>query len=457
MRPQELTNTILENILTKVSPQIYKTYFEDLSIIELKENLLTISCKNFFIKEVIETRYFQTLNNIVKNVLGKEKIQIELIVKNKVDQNRKVSNSSKTLFEESNFIKKTDNNDLDKRLKDACLNSKYTFSSFVVGSENQLAHAAALAISENPGTAYNPFFIYGGVGLGKTHLIQAIGNEIIRKNSNYKVLYCTTENFLNEMIQSIMHKNALKFREKYRALDVLILDDIQFIAKKEALQEEFFNTFNTLYQSGKQIIVASDKPPADISHLESRIRSRFEGGLVIDIQPPSIETRIAILNNKLKERGEFLPNHIIHKVAEIIDTNIRELEGALLKISIFAKTNNGNISIEDVIKILGNKVVEKKKRITPLEIIQSVTDELKIDIKEIKSAKRNHEISYARQLCMYLLKEMLNLQLTKIAKHVGRKDHTTVIHGISRIEKLITTDINTLQIINNIKANLTSK
>lgn len=452
MRPQELTNTILENILTKVSPQIYKTYFEDLSIVEIKENTLRISCKNFFIKEVIETRYYQTLNNIIKTILRVDNIQIEFIVKNKIDEIKKES-KPKTLFEEITFNKFQDDFQ-DKKLRESFLNPKYTFDSFVVGSENQLAHAAALAISENPGSAYNPFFIYGGVGLGKTHLMQAIGNAIIKKKPNYKVLYCTTENFLNEMIQSIMQKNSLKFREKYRALDVLILDDIQFIAKKEALQEEFFNTFNTLYQSGKQIIVASDKPPSEISHLESRIRSRFEGGLVVDIQAPNLETRIAILNNKLKERNEFLPDPIIHKIAEIIDSNIRELEGALLKISIYSKTNNGNITINDVLKILGHKITEKRKKITPLEIMQLVADELKIDIKEIKSSKRNQEISYARQLCMYLLKDILNLQLIKIAKHVGRKDHTTVIHGITRIEDLISKDINTMQLINNIKSNL---
>ncbi|GIW57554.1 MAG: chromosomal replication initiator protein DnaA [Candidatus Dojkabacteria bacterium] len=450
MQTKELLNTILENIQTKVSPQVYDAYFASLNIVNIQDESIVLGCKNSFTKQVIETRYFQTLLYSVKKVTDDKIKHIELVVKRVNNAGTKTENLFTTTI---NSFQKHTLQDITQKVLSAGLNPKYTFDTFVVGSGNQLAHAAAIAIVDNPGSAYNPFFIYGGVGLGKTHLMQAVGNAILMKNPNAKVLYCSTESFLNEMIQSIMKKTSSTFREKYRALDVLLLDDIQFISQKEALQEEFFNTFNTLYQAGKQIILASDRPPSEISHLEERIRSRFEGGLVADIQKPNLETRIAILQNKLKERNEFLPEGIIYTIAELVDTNIRELEGALLKISIFAKTN-GNVTVTDVRSLLGDKIVTVKKKINPLDIIKIVSEELNIEVKDIRSAKRNYDITYARQISMYLLKDVLKLPLVKIAKHVGRKDHTTVMHGISKIEKLIQSDPNTSRLIQQIKSKL---
>ncbi len=450
MQTKELLNTILENIQTKVSPQVYDAYFASLNIVNIQDESIVLGCKNSFTKQVIETRYFQTLLYSVKKVTDDKIKHIELVVKRVNNAGTKTENLFTTTI---NSFQKHTLQDITQKVLSAGLNPKYTFDSFVVGSGNQLAHAAAIAIVDNPGSAYNPFFIYGGVGLGKTHLMQAVGNAILMKNPNAKVLYCSTESFLNEMIQSIMKKTSSTFREKYRALDVLLLDDIQFISQKEALQEEFFNTFNTLYQAGKQIILASDRPPSEISHLEERIRSRFEGGLVADIQKPNLETRIAILQNKLKERNEFLPEGIIYTIAELVDTNIRELEGALLKISIFAKTN-GNVTVTDVRSLLGDKIVTVKKKINPLDIIKIVSEELNIEVKDIRSAKRNYDITYARQISMYLLKDVLKLPLVKIARHVGRKDHTTVMHGISKIEKLIQSDPNTSRLIQQIKSKL---
>ncbi len=450
MQTKELLNTILENIQTKVSPQVYDAYFSSLNIVSIQDESIVLGCKNSFTKQVIETRYFQTLLHSVKKVTDDKIKHIELVVKRVDNTGTKTENLFTTAF---NSFQKHALQDITQKVLSAGLNPKYTFDTFVVGSGNQLAHAAAIAIVDNPGNAYNPFFIYGGVGLGKTHLMQAVGNAILIKNPSAKILYCSTESFLNEMIQSIMKKTSNTFREKYRALDVLLLDDIQFISQKEALQEEFFNTFNTLYQAGKQIILASDRPPSEISHLEERIRSRFEGGLVADIQKPNLETRIAILQNKLKERNEFLPENIIFTIAELVDTNIRELEGALLKISIFAKTN-GHITVTDVRSLLGDKIVTVKKKINPLDIIKIVSDELNVEIKDIRSAKRHYEITYARQISMYLLKDVLKLPLVKIAKHVGRKDHTTVMHGISKIEKLLQSDPNTSRLIQQIKSKL---
>lgn len=451
MEHKELIKTILENIQTKVSPQVYDAYFSDIKLVSIDNNSLTVGCKNAFTKQVIETRYFQTLLSSAKKVTGNENLSLEIIIKkdsdNTANKPSQLFTASITSFQKNNLV------DITKRAQLACLNPRYTFDSFVVGSGNQLAHAAAMAIVENPGNAYNPFFIYGGVGLGKTHLMQAVGNALLQKNPDAKILYCSTESFLNEMIQSIMRKTGNSFREKYRALDVLLLDDIQFISNKEALQEEFFNTFNTLYQSGKQIIIASDRPPSAIAHLEDRIRSRFEGGLVADIKSPNLETRVAIIKNKLHERNEFLPDGIVYAIAELIDTNIRELEGAMLKVLIFAKTNGG-VTLSDVNNLLGDKIVTKKKKINPLDIMNAVCEELQVELKDIKSPKRNYDIAYARQISMFLLKDILNLQLVKIAKHVGRKDHTTVMHGIAKVKKLLEKDQNTIRIIQEIKSKL---
>lgn len=451
MQDKELLKTVLENIQTKVSQQVYDAYFSEISVVGTEKNSLTIGCKNAFTKQVIETRYFQTLLSSAKKVLGDELLNLEIVVKTggsiSHEKPQQLFASTTNSFQRQTIVEEV------RKAQTSFLNPKYTFKSFIVGSGNQLAHAAAMAIADNPGNAYNPFFIYGGVGLGKTHLMQAVGNAVLQRDPNAKVLYCSTESFLNEMIQSIMKKTGMNFREKYRALDVLLLDDIQFISNKEALQEEFFNTFNTLYQSGKQIILASDRPPSEIAHLEDRIRSRFEGGLVADIKSPNLETRVAIIKNKLQERNEYLPETIIYAIAESVDTNIRELEGAILKISIFSKTN-GNVTVADVNSLLGDRIIAKKKKINPLDIMNIVCEEMQVDLKDVKSSKRNYDIAFARQICMFLLKDILKLQLIKIARHVGRKDHTTVMHGIAKIEKMIEKDKDTARIIIDLKSKI---
>jgi chromosomal replication initiator protein len=477
MNEKDVFATILENIQTKLSPQTFDAYFAELQIIGIQNSTLTIACKNAFTKQTIEGRFYNTLLNTIKNVLNDSAADFQLVIKAATSQETEKSSFS-NLFSPTNFQTPNTNTSAfvptqqtsfqqqpqqyvpaqqsgRSNSSEFHLNTKYTFDTFVVGSHNQLAHAAAIAIANNPGNAYNPFFIYGNVGLGKTHLMQSIGNEVLKKNSNAKILYSATETFLNEMVQSIRTQKNNQFREKYRALDILILDDIQFLSNKEGLQEEFFNTFNSLYQSGKQIILASDRPPGEISHLEDRIRSRFEGGLVADIKSPNIETRIAILQKKLLERNEFLPEPVLAVVAECIDTNIRELEGALLKISIHYQTS-GNLSSDDVRNILGAKLIAKRKRVNPLDIMKTVCEHLQIELRDVKSSKRNYDISYARQICMYMLKDTLNLQLIKIAKHVGRKDHTTIMHGISKIEELIEKDPQTLQLVSELKFKINS-
>jgi chromosomal replication initiator protein len=460
MTERELTTTLLENIQTKVSKQVYEAYLLDLQVISSQNNILTIACKNIFTKQAIENRFHNTILNTVRTMLGNNDFQIEFVIKSILDKKNPITSSS-DLFAPTPRSSEAQTNETQRQQlqpitsssKDSFLNSKYTFDTFIVGSHNQMAHAAGLAIAENPGNAYNPFFIYGGVGLGKTHLMQAIGHKVLDQNPNAKVLYSPTELFLNEMIQGIRTQKMSAFHKKYREIDLLILDDIQFISNKVGLQEEFFNTFNTLYQAGKQIIIASDRPPTEIAHLEDRIRSRFEGGLVADVKGPNVETRVAILQKKLIERNEFIPESIITAIAEIVDTNIRELEGALLKVSIFYKTTN-NITVKDVESLLGQKVLAKRKKINPLDIVKIVCEELQIEMKEVKSSKRNYDIAYARQICMYLLKDILKLQLVKIAKHVGRRDHTTVMHGVNKIEEMIGKDQDTARLIAELKSKI---
>lgn len=323
-------------------------------------------------------------------------------------------------------------------LQNANLNPRYTFDTFVVGANNNLAHAASLAVAESPGEIYNPLFIYGGVGLGKTHLMHSIAHFILKNNPEAKILYVTSEKFTNELIDAIRNKNNIsttEFREKYRNNDVLLIDDIQFIIGKESTQEEFFHTFNTLYESKKQIIMSSDKPPKDIETLEERLRSRFEWGLTVDIQSPNYETRMAILRKKEELEGYNIDNEVIKYIATNIKSNIRELEGALTKIVALSKLdNNKEIDIalaEEALKDIISP--NSKKEITPESIIQVVADHFGITPLDISSQKRNKEVVFPRQIVMYLSQNMTEASLQVIGKYLGGRDHTTIIHGREKI------------------------
>lgn len=323
-------------------------------------------------------------------------------------------------------------------LQSANLNSKYTFDTFVVGANNNLAHAASLAVAESPGEVYNPLFIYGGVGLGKTHLMHSIAHFILKNNAKAKILYVTSEKFTNELIDAIRNKNNItttEFREKYRNNDVLLIDDIQFIIGKESTQEEFFHTFNTLYESKKQIIISSDKPPKEIETLEERLRSRFEWGLTVDIQSPDYETRMAILRKKEEMEGYNIDNEVIKYIATNIKSNIRELEGALTKIVALSKLGkNQDITIalaEEALKDLISP--NAAKEITPESIIQTVCDHFGITPLDIASQKRNRDIVIPRQIVMYLCRTMIDIPLQTIGKYMGGRDHTTIIHGAEKI------------------------
>ena len=332
-------------------------------------------------------------------------------------------------------------NNYNANYESANLNSKYKFDTFVVGSNNKFAHSAALAVAESPGEAYNPLYIYGGAGLGKTHLMHSIGHFILEQNPNMKVLYVTSEEFTNEVINSIRSGNAAdmtKLRDKYRTVDVLLIDDVQFIIGKESTQEEFFHTFNVLHSAGKQIILSSDKPPKEMETLEERFRSRFEWGLIADIQPPDYETRMAILRKNAETYNKFIDDDIIKYIADNIKSNIRELEGAFNKVIAFSKLNNRELTMELAEEALKDVIYpDKMKVITPNLIIEVVCEHFGVSPADITSKKRNAEFVQPRQIVMYLCRELTDSSFISIGKILGKKDHSTIMHGVDKIKKEI--------------------
>ncbi|MDO4939612.1 MAG: chromosomal replication initiator protein DnaA [Lachnospiraceae bacterium] len=376
-------------------------------------------------KKYVEKKYSQILKVAVSEISGVD-CHINILNNSELKENKEKKSSII-----NNGKSKVDN----YSLLMANLNPKYTFDSFVVGNSNNFAHAASLAVAESPGEIdYNPLFIYGGVGLGKTHLMQAIAHFILEKDPSKKVLYVTSENFTNEIVDAIRKMNTQQFREKYRYNDVLLIDDIQFIIGKESTQEEFFNTFNDMYQNKKQIVISSDRPPKDFENLEERIKSRFSWGLQADIQSPDYETRLAILRKKEETDGISLDNEVIKYIAEVIDTNIRELEGALNKIRMMAKLENKKIDVEFAKEVLKDTLSPNlKKTITPEYILDVVSDHFSTNKLDIVSSKKTKELVYPRQIAMYLMKKLTNYSLDYIGNILGGKDHSTIIYGIKKI------------------------
>ena len=321
------------------------------------------------------------------------------------------------------------------------LNPKYTFDTFVIGSGNRFAHAASLAVAEAPAKAYNPLFIYGGVGLGKTHLMHAIGHYVLEHNPSVKVVYLSSEKFTNEFINSIRDNRPDDFRNKYRNVDVLLIDDIQFLAGKESTQEEFFHTFNALHEENKQIVISSDRPPKEIPTLEDRLRSRFEWGLITDITPPDLETRIAILRKKAKAEGLDIPNEVMLYIANQIDTNIRELEGALIRVVAYSSLENKDITADLAAEALKSIIPSTKPKVITVHDIQKVVGEhYGVKLEDFAAKKRTKSIAFPRQIAMYLSRELTDLSLPKIGEEFGGRDHTTVIHAHDKISKMIQTD-----------------
>ena len=423
----EKWDEILQIVKTEhdLSDVSFNTWLKPLTVYEVVDNVVTIIVPSEQVGlNYISKKYKLPLQVTISEVTGMENCDINFILPEDVPKKEEVSPKAQSQ---------------DARCEEAHLNPKYTFDTFVVGSNNKFAQAAALAVAESPGDTYNPLFIYGGAGLGKTHLMHSIAHFIIDHDENSKVLYVTSEEFTNELIETIRNGNnsaMTKFREKYRNIDVLLVDDIQFIIGKESTQEEFFHTFNTLHGANKQIILSSDRPPKDMDILEDRIRSRFEWGLLADIQSPDYETRIAILRKKQELDGYSVSDDVIEYIASNIKSKIRELEGALTKIIAYANLEKREINIDLAEQVLRDIISpNEKKGITPEFIIDTVADHFDITPSDIVGSKRSSKIVFPRQIVMYLCREMLDAPLTGIGKMMGDRDHTTVMHGIEKIEK----------------------
>ena len=441
----------IDELLTKakklLEPEVtsiaYKTWIIPLEIISMENSTITFHVGSIVHKDMITGRYATLIKNtfsFLTNIDYDIKVICDEELKDAgIDVNNSVLNNSPSItptYNKSN------------------LNIKYTFDSFVVGENNRFAHAAALAVSEAPGTAYNPLFLYGGVGLGKTHLMHAIGNEILKHNKNANVLYVTSEEFNNNLIYGIKEGKMESFRNKYRNTDVLLIDDIQFLAGRDRNQEEFFHTFNTLHEAGKQIILSSDRPPKDIQPLEDRLRTRFEWGLIADISNPDYETRMAILQKKAQTDNIIIDNEILSNIATKINTNIRELEGALNKLVALSILKSMPFSIALSEEAIAD-VVHSQNKVLSIEYIQDVVAKyFNISVADLKGSRRSSDVVFPRQIAMYLCKSVAQISYPKIGNAFGKRDHSTVMHACEKIESEINQNTNTKLIVETVKNSL---
>ncbi len=430
---------LLKDELTEIS---YNTWIKTIEPFSVSPNTIELVVPTEFNKGILESRYIPLISNAIKHITSKEYKLIASLPSKEPQQ--RASNTSEQSGSDD--------------LYNSILNPKYTFDTFVIGNGNRLAHAAAVAVAEAPAQAYNPLFLYGGVGLGKTHLMHAIGHYILTQNPASKVLYVSSEKFTNELINAIKDDRNEDFRNRYRNIDVLLIDDIQFIGGKERTQEEFFHTFNALYEANKQIIISSDRPPKEITTLEDRLRSRFEWGLTADIQSPDLETRIAILRKKAQLENITIPDDVLTFIADKVVSNIRELEGALNRVIAYSSLTETEVSVDlcaealkEILAASNNKVIDTK------HIIEAVSRYFDLRPEEFFSQKRNRNISYPRQIAMYLCRDIMGLSLPKIGEEFGGRDHTTVIHAIQKIETDIQMNQETKRTIEELKRNVTGK
>lgn len=413
-------NEVLNLIKVELTEVSFNTWLKTIKPITITDDRLILAAPNEFTKGILEGRYLNLIKNAVIQVTEEE-----YIIHFTIPGEEIATNLGQSIPIDNNI----------ENSRRSQLNPKYTFDTFVIGNSNRFAHAASLAVAEAPAQAYNPLFIYGGVGLGKTHLMHAIGHYILSQGHESKVVYVSSEKFTNELINSIRDDRNNEFRNKYRNVDVLLVDDIQFIAGKESTQEEFFHTFNALHEANKQIIISSDRPPKEIPTLEDRLRSRFEWGLIADIQAPDLETRIAILKKKAKIENINIPNDVMLYIATKIKSNIRELEGALIRIVAYSSLTNKEITVELAEEALKDIISNNKpKKITTSLIKNVVSKNLDIKMDDFNSKKRTRAIAYPRQIAMYLTRELTDLSLPKIGDEFGGRDHTTVIHAYDKIE-----------------------
>ncbi|MDR7854963.1 chromosomal replication initiator protein DnaA [Tissierella sp.] len=411
-------NEVLNLIKVELTEVSFNTWLKTIEPISISSNKVVLAAPNEFTKGILVGRYLNLIKSALTQVT-EEEFNIQFIIPGEEHS----LNIGQSLVQE--------NNDGNQRSQ---LNPKYTFDTFVIGNSNRFAHAASLAVAEAPAQAYNPLFIYGGVGLGKTHLMHAIGHYILSQNPNSKVVYVSSEKFTNELINSIREYRNEEFRNKYRNIDVLLVDDIQFIAGKEGTQEEFFHTFNALHEANKQIIISSDRPPKEIPTLEERLRSRFEWGLISDIQPPDLETRIAILRKKANVENIVVNDNVMLYIASKIQSNIRELEGALIRVVAYSSLTNSEVTEELASEALKDILSNNKSVEITVDLIKEIISKnFRIKIDDFNSKKRTRAIAYPRQIAMYLTRELTDLSLPKIGDEFGGRDHTTVIHAYDKI------------------------
>src|SRR5215510_5462492 len=429
-RQQELTaetlwHEVSDRLKGALNDTTFGTWFGDVSPRELNAQAFVLSVPNDFTRDWIEGHFLDLIGAAVRDATGEEK-EISLFVEREVEPAGPIETAPPAEAARPAFD----------------MTQKYTFDSFVIGSSNRFAHAAALAVAEAPAQAYNPLFIYGGTGLGKTHLLQAIGQYVGAHSRSLSVRYITSETIMNDFINSLRDKRIEGFKQRYRTYDLLLIDDIQFLEHKERIQEEFFHTFNSLYEAGRQIVISSDRPPREISTLEERLRSRFEWGLITDIQPPDLETRIAILRKKVKTDGIHVPDpQVLSFIAGRISSNIRELEGALTRVVAFSSLTGRPMTVELAENVLQDVFPQGEVQQVSIERIQElVSDRFGLSLDELCGDKRSQNIVYPRQVAMYLSRELTDSSLPKIGKQFGGRDHTTVIHATSKIARMIRED-----------------
>lgn len=412
----------LDVLETQLSKPSFETWLKSTNLIDFSNHTVTVSVANEFAKDWLESRYINLIKSTLHNILNQE-VQVKFIIP-ELNDDFLLPKTALPFITEKNM----------EDISPTQLNPKYTFDTFVIGNSNRFAHAASLAVAEAPAKAYNPLFIYGGVGLGKTHLMHAIGHYVLEQKPHVRVLYVSSEKFTNELINSIRDDKTVDFRNRYRNIDILLVDDIQFLAGKERTQEEFFHTFNALHEANKQLIISSDRPPKEIPTLEDRLRSRFEWGLITDIQPPDLETRIAILRKKAKLEDLDVPNEVMVYIADKIQSNIRELEGALIRVVAYSSLTSNEINIDLATEALKDILPANKPRLISIDLIQkAVAEYFKLPLSDFKAKKRTRAVAFPRQIAMYLSRELTDCSLPKIGDEFGGRDHTTVIHAHEKI------------------------
>lgn len=437
-----LWHKFLEAVKPQMSTANFKAWFLKISLKEVGEGKIILSTPSAFIKETINQRHLPLIESTFETLLG-TKVAIELVVREVELHDQEKPEQEEDFFQPQHS-------------QSTYLNPKYTLENFVVGPSNNLAYAAGQAVVQNPGSSYNPLFVYGGTGVGKTHLMLGIGNAILKKKPNSKVNYCSSEKFTNDYVEALQTKQFGNFRRRYRNVDILLIDDIQFFSGREGTQEEFFHTFNELASKNAQIVITSDRAPFDIEKLEDRLKSRFQGGLMVDMQVPDFDTRVAILKNKCSEQGAILEEGCLNLIAQSVETNARELEGRLTQILQSLKINNLEASVENIRKLLGKSVENEIKNLSPKQVLLKVCEYFNIKQSDLVGPRRVKELVLPRHLVMHILSEQLSLTVEKIGDILGGRDHTTVMHGRDKIKKLILNDREVQRILIELNQNLST-